>query len=353
MSTRVTMKGIAQQAGVSVMTVSLALRGSPRISLATREKVRRIAEELGFRPDPALQALVAYRQIHARPGFAGSIAYLNNTPHPSVVRRVEVHRNFFNGAKRRGAELGYKVEEFWLARPGTSLSRSTEILLARGVQGVLVGPMATPHVRLPIDWSRLAAVRLSFSLETPRLHAVRANHFLGAAICFRELLALGYRRIGLVISNDQDERTELRYSGAYLAWQNRLPKRLPRLPILHQPTVSEASFLSWLKQHQPDAIIAAAANVRRYLEGANLRLPDDVGLAYPYTASGEDAGVVACADGRQEAVGAAAVEFLAGMLMRNEIGLPAVPCNLAIDPEWKPGKTVRRRGPTIPLAMAD
>ena len=47
----VTHQTIADAAGVTRATVSPALRGHPRISAATREHIRRIADDLGYRPE--------------------------------------------------------------------------------------------------------------------------------------------------------------------------------------------------------------------------------------------------------------------------------------------------------------
>ena len=44
-----TMEDLAQLAGVSKITVSRALRNSPLVTEATRDKVRRVAEEQGYR----------------------------------------------------------------------------------------------------------------------------------------------------------------------------------------------------------------------------------------------------------------------------------------------------------------
>ena len=57
-SIRVGLREIAAAAGVSVMTVSLALRGNPRISIATRDRIKRLADELGYHPDPELSRLM-------------------------------------------------------------------------------------------------------------------------------------------------------------------------------------------------------------------------------------------------------------------------------------------------------
>jgi len=47
-----TVRLIAETCGYSRSSVSLALRGDPRLPEATREKILRVARELGYRPNP-------------------------------------------------------------------------------------------------------------------------------------------------------------------------------------------------------------------------------------------------------------------------------------------------------------
>ncbi|MFI6562358.1 LacI family DNA-binding transcriptional regulator [Streptomyces sp. NPDC050534] len=54
---RPTMKDIAQRAGVSESAVSFALNGRPGVSEVTRDRVRRVAEQLGWRPSTAARQL--------------------------------------------------------------------------------------------------------------------------------------------------------------------------------------------------------------------------------------------------------------------------------------------------------
>ncbi|MFE7168802.1 LacI family DNA-binding transcriptional regulator [Streptomyces sp. NPDC057616] len=54
---RPTMKDIAQRAGVSESAVSFALNGRPGVSEVTRDRVRRVAEQLGWRPSAAARQL--------------------------------------------------------------------------------------------------------------------------------------------------------------------------------------------------------------------------------------------------------------------------------------------------------
>ena len=58
---RITMKDVALKIGVHTTTVSLALRNSPQLPLATRERIQTVARKMGYRQDPMLTALVAYR----------------------------------------------------------------------------------------------------------------------------------------------------------------------------------------------------------------------------------------------------------------------------------------------------
>ena len=53
----VRLKDIAQLAGVSVMTVSKALRDAPDVSAATKAKIKSLAAQVGYVPDSSAQGL--------------------------------------------------------------------------------------------------------------------------------------------------------------------------------------------------------------------------------------------------------------------------------------------------------
>src|SRR6185436_436331 len=56
-SQMVTLKQIAQEAGVSIMTVSKVMRDYPDIAPKTKERIRAIANHLGYVPDGAARSL--------------------------------------------------------------------------------------------------------------------------------------------------------------------------------------------------------------------------------------------------------------------------------------------------------
>src|SRR5215203_6033436 len=58
---RVGIKDVAEAAGVSITTVSHALNGKGRLTQETRDRVRRVATDLGYTPHPVAQSLASGR----------------------------------------------------------------------------------------------------------------------------------------------------------------------------------------------------------------------------------------------------------------------------------------------------
>ena len=73
---RVTLAEVARTAGVHRTTVSMALRDHPRLPRNTRERLKTLATLLGYRPDPALAALNAYRVANSHSSHHTGVAYL-------------------------------------------------------------------------------------------------------------------------------------------------------------------------------------------------------------------------------------------------------------------------------------
>ncbi|MEC4016299.1 LacI family DNA-binding transcriptional regulator [Streptomyces sp. H27-D2] len=93
----VTLLDVARTAGVSKSTVSDALQGSGRVAEATRERVRAIARELGYRPNSA-----ARRLRHSSTGAVG--LHL-----PQTATRLDYYMNLAFGAVARAQEEGLDV----------------------------------------------------------------------------------------------------------------------------------------------------------------------------------------------------------------------------------------------------
>jgi len=103
---------------------------------------------MGYRPDPMLSSLMAYRSQNMKKGqYEGTLGWITNYPTRDGWHEYE-KVGIFVGAKRRATELGYKMEVFWLREPGMTSRRITEILIARNIQGLLFIPQPRSRAHL-------------------------------------------------------------------------------------------------------------------------------------------------------------------------------------------------------------
>ena len=135
----VRMAEIAQRLGVASSTISRALRNDPRISLEVRKRVRSVAEELGYQPNPLVSALMANRRRRGSGGAVDVIALVTNYGGRKDWRTKDVCRWEYEGIQRRASELGFRVEIFALADYHGEMPKLQATLRARAIRGVLLG----------------------------------------------------------------------------------------------------------------------------------------------------------------------------------------------------------------------
>ncbi|NBU71571.1 MAG: LacI family DNA-binding transcriptional regulator, partial [Bacteroidetes bacterium] len=75
-----TLETIAKRCRVSKVTVSLALRGSLRISPATRARVAEVATELGYTPNPMVSALMTSLRSNRKTKFVCNLGFITSFP---------------------------------------------------------------------------------------------------------------------------------------------------------------------------------------------------------------------------------------------------------------------------------
>lgn len=340
-----TLRQIAAAAGVHHTTLSRALRRHPGVSAAKAEELRTLAEQMGYVPDPILRALIAYRTGQRPPAFHSVIAWLNPDTVRANWKEVETYRNYFESAAERARELGFQLEEVPLQQVGAKQVRITSMLRARNITGIIVGPMATVGGELGmIDWRPFTAVRIGESLNVPRLHAVTSNHAQGMTAIMWELRRRGYRRPGLFISRDMDERTKRGWSGAFLREQLEFPSARDYLRpyIFSNPKADIGEFVQWVKAARPDVIIAAGEKglLPALREQAGLRVPEDIGLAALMQPPGNSQPISGLVE-NSTGVGRGVLDLLVAMVNRQERGVPGDPQTLQIDSQWNDHGTLR------------
>ena len=135
-STPVTQRDVAEACGLHPSTVCLALKNSPSIPPATRQRIQAVAAGLGYQPNVAARNLALLR-TERKGGGSLPLAWINQEPRRDHWRTDAEARVYFDGARRRAEETGYHLEEVWTQEPGMTPARIVQILQARGVEVVV------------------------------------------------------------------------------------------------------------------------------------------------------------------------------------------------------------------------
>lgn len=340
MNSRPSIRDVAQKAGVSHTTASLALRNDPRISAPTHHKVVQAALKLDYRRHAVVSDLMAQLRTLKVKTDTATLGFITAWPTRDSWRQSPNQRRFFEGVQARASELGYKVEEFWLREPGMTSKRMSRILHARGIRGLILQSLPKAHGHLSLEWEHFAAVAKGLTIDRPRLHRVISSHFEDMRLVGHHLKRLGYRRLGLVLETKLDERVDHAWLAAYLLHQHNL---LPcdRVPALIVETDQQAEkFGLWVAQHSPDVILYSGLPLLDWIKDLGLRVPEDIGVVHLDWS--EEVKPLAGIDADSEMQGEAAVDMLVGQLHANEYGVPAREKIVAVSGRWVMGKSLRR-----------
>lgn len=196
---RVSIKDIARRADVSHSTVSRALGDSPLVSIATKQRIQRLAREMGYSPDAQARSLVLGRTL--------TIGIVVTTiTDPFIAELVQA-------IEQTAHEHGYSV---LLATSGAEPEReiaAVETLHSKRVDGVIVtssrvGALYQEHLdRLGVP----VVLVNSHSVQSgPYTFSVSVDNRDGGYQAVEHLTRLGHRRIayvsGPVDHSDNQER---------------------------------------------------------------------------------------------------------------------------------------------------
>jgi len=339
------MAQVAKACEVSKNTVSLALRGSPRISAATRERIEDMARTMGYRLNPTVAHLMAELRQNRSPGFQATLAIINAHESRDAFINHPTIPMYVAGCRERAKQLGYRLDEFWLHEPKMPVARWLSIFRARTIRGVVIVGLMQSN-RLPANlaalWEEFPALVTGVRTREPALSFACSDQHSLALVAFEKAVALGYRRPALVLDDVIDELTEGRLSAGFLTAQNRLMPMAQRTQPFYQVAAARSDrsvFAKWFGENRPDVIFTLYHEVERWIQELGLRVPDDVGLIqYEWRDDHRGwAGMDQCND----LVGAAAVDMLVSQIHHNDRGIPEHPRATLIGSHWVDGATVK------------
>ena len=337
-----TLQDIARESGAGKTTVSLALRDDRRLRPETRARIQRIAAEMGYHANATVSALMAQLRASRTPKYQATLGILNASSERETLQRFSTFRDWLTGCVSRATQLGYGLDDFWLREPGVPPGRLASILEARGIRGLIiagVGDRARIQAEFETVWARFACVVIGLHAARPSLHCVTNDQFSTALQAVERVLALGYRRPGLVIENGIDANVEYRFSAGFAVAQRALP-RSARLPVCDFDRAKPAAFTAWYEKHRPDVILGLHEEVKAWLAAMKVRVPRDVGLVH-LDRTAEMHGWAGMNQGN-EMVGMAAIDMIVGQIHRSETGIPERPRAMMVESAWVDGETVAK-----------
>ncbi len=336
----VSMSDIARAAGVSKNTVSLALRKDPQIPVKTRARIAGIARRLGYRRNPVVGELMARLHSGGVRRFQSTLALINAHPDEDAFSRHPTIPVYVKGCQRRAVELGYKLDVFWMHRPGISAARWIQIFKARGIPGgMIVGLMRENRIQsgfLPVI-EAFPFVVTGVRTRDPALSFACADHYMVALRAFEKVRALGFNRPGLVLDGEIDALVDHRFSAGYRTGQEMLPpgRRLRPFFDIQGARRDRGVFEAWLTSQKPDVIFTLYNEVKDWVGQRAVGKPPEIALVqYEWREQNPEWSGM---NQHNDLAGQAAVDMLVGMLHRGERGPPPFPLATLVGPTWTDG----------------
>jgi LacI family transcriptional regulator len=339
---RVSMREIASRLGVSHVTVSMALRDNPRVSAETRAKVKRLAEELGYRPDPMLNALASYRNRKAVAGIHAAVAWINAWVKPEELRGFKEFDLYWKGASECAAKFGYRLEEFRLDHEMPA-RRLHQIFQARNIHSILLPPHGSVKPEWEdFPWEEYSVVRFGRSLKFPPAHLVTADQLTNTFIAVSKMRERGYGRIGLItFETDLDPRGP-HFTAGFLSARE-LYHDADSLPIfrIQEPVTADlvTRFRKWMRKEKPDALLSTVEQ-KILLRDAGYRVPEDIPVA---VTSVLDGGADSGLDQHPEEIGRVGFLLLNSLINDGERGIPKIFRQTLVEGSWVDGTSLPDR----------
>ena len=185
----VRLKDIAERASVSVMTVSKALRDEPDVSLATKTRLKELAQQMGYVPDSTAQGL----RTRTTKLFGLVLSALTDPIFARVVLAIE----------ERAHELGYDLLFMHTLNSSEREDACIRRLLSRRVDGIFITPVCRIDPEARIYQELLARHTPTVLLGPPakfcsHFVSIQVDDLLASYAATQHLLKLGHKRIAFL-----------------------------------------------------------------------------------------------------------------------------------------------------------
>ena len=271
---RISLKDLARELGVSIATVSRALRNSPEIGTEMQQRVKELARQLNYRPNPFAQSL-----RKEAPRIIGVVV-------PNLV--THYYASVLDGIEEEAAEEGYSVISANSHEDVEAETRAIDNFIGMHVEGIVACLAQTTTDYAHFEELSEMGIPLVFFGRTclaEKFSSVKANGDEAAQLATEHLISTGCRRIAFVGGPNHLDMVRRRKHGYLEALREaRIPidGNLVACGSIDYKLAMERTKEMLLQPERPDAILAfndiitfAALTAIRTV---GLRVPEDVSL---------------------------------------------------------------------------
>lgn len=330
---RVTIHDVAAGAGVSISTASKALNDTGRMSEETRERVKQVAQSVGFRPNALARGLIKQRSF--------TIGLLTNDTYGRFTLPVMF------GVSEELVDHGVSV---FLCAIDDSPERArihAEAMLDKRVDGIIASGKRVDR-RLPIDLSGMPVpVVYAFTQGADNGVTLHSDDAQGARLAVECLIAAGCRRIVHITGPDSFQSVAER-SEAYCQAVGGEPRVMRG--VWSELWGHEAVRQLWDSgAPKPDGVFCGNDQIARgvidALRERGVRVPDDVavvGFDNWEIVAAQVRPPLTTVDMNLKALGREAGRLILAMSEGHEVtpGVRKLPCSLVIRQSCRGGATL-------------
>ncbi|MDQ7053640.1 MAG: LacI family DNA-binding transcriptional regulator [candidate division KSB1 bacterium] len=273
----VTIKDVAKKAEVSTATVSLVINNHPAISEATRRRVLKTIEELGYHPRASARTLATRK--------TGNVGFILTEDHFS--RSEPFYTKIFLGSEFEARDRNFYILLTTIPQNFDEKQHAPRFLLERNVDALILAGKVPTSLLDYVQRFRLPTVLVDYWVPGYDLSAVLIDNISGAREAVAYLVQKGHQRIAFLGGDLQHPSIKERLQGYRLALAEYGMAVDEALIVTDQPNTGfddgEVGMRKLLEKNVPFTAVfagndAMAIGAMRVLRERGLHIPDDVAV---------------------------------------------------------------------------
>lgn len=272
-----TIKDVAQEAGVSVATVSLVVHDNDRISSDTKKKVHRAIKLLNYHPSRSARGLVSKK--------TGNIGFILTDDH--FLRTEPFYTRIFLGTEFQARTNEYYILLTTIASDYKKEDPLPRFILEQNVDGIIIAGKVPCDLVENLKEYNLPLVFVDFLPFKGQYPTIQIDNLKGGYIATEHLIDYGHRNIGFIAGDIKHPSIYERFQGYKNALEEIGIRTNDKFYVIDEDYPARANgYLAASKLYKRNrnitAIFAAndalAIGAMQFYKDNDIKIPDDISI---------------------------------------------------------------------------